>query len=264
MLKLKTPVLWPPYVKSWFIGKDSDAGRNWAQEEKGMTEDEMAGWHHWLDGHESVWTLGVGDGPGGLACCNLWGRKESDMTEPLIWSDLIWSDWKVALSSCLETICILCYIYPAQSLNLGISSLWVQSHHCLLVCNSVVEYIAIICKNLHVYSAVRFEMWKSKSKSKLSFISFQSCPTLCDLMDCSTTGLPVHHQLLEFTQTHAHQVSDAIQPSHPLSSPSPPSLNFSQHQGLFKWVISSHPVAKILVFQLQHQSFQWIFTTDFL
>ena len=72
-----------------FIGKDSDAGRDWGQEEKGMTEDEMAGWHHWLDGRESEWTPGVGDGQGGLECCDSWGRKESDMTEQLIWSDLI-------------------------------------------------------------------------------------------------------------------------------------------------------------------------------
>ena len=75
MLKLKTPVLWPPHVKSWLIGKDSDAGRDWGQEEKGTTEDEMAGWYHWLDGRESEWTPGVGDGQGDLACCDSWGRK---------------------------------------------------------------------------------------------------------------------------------------------------------------------------------------------
>ena len=93
----------------------------------------------------------------------------------------------------------------------------------------------------------------------------QSCPNLCDLMDCSMPiYLLVHHQLPEFTQTHIHWVGDAIQSSHPLSSPSPPTFNLSQHQGLFKWVSSSHQVAKILVFQLQHQSFQWIFRTDFL
>ena len=90
----------------------------------------------------------------------------------------------------------------------------------------------------------------------------QSCLTLCNPMNHSTPGLPVHHQLLEFTQTHVHRVGDAIQPSHPLSSPSPPALNLSQHQGLFKWVSSSHQVAKVLEFQLQHQSFQWIFRTD--
>ena len=84
----ETPVFWPPHAKSWLIGKDPDAGRDWEQEEKGMTEDEMAGWHHWLYGCESEWTPGVGDGQGGLACCDSWGHKESDTTERLIWSDL--------------------------------------------------------------------------------------------------------------------------------------------------------------------------------
>ena len=86
--KAETPVLWPPHAKSWLIGKDSDAGRDWGQEEKGITEDEMAGWNHWLDGRESEWTPGVGDRQGGLACCDSWGRKESDMTERLNWTEL--------------------------------------------------------------------------------------------------------------------------------------------------------------------------------
>ena len=71
----ETPILWPPHVKSWLIGKDPDAGRDWGQEEKGTTEDEMAGWHHLLDGHEFEWTPGVADGQGGLACCNSWGHR---------------------------------------------------------------------------------------------------------------------------------------------------------------------------------------------
>ena len=78
-----TPVLWPPHVKNWLIGKDSDAGRDWGQEEKGTTEDEMAGWHHWLDGRESGWIPGVGDGQGGLVCCNSWGHIELDTAEQL-------------------------------------------------------------------------------------------------------------------------------------------------------------------------------------
>ena len=86
--KAEAPVLWPPHVKSWLIGKDSDAGRDWGQEEKGTTEDEMAGWHHWLDRRESEWTPGVGDGQGGLACCDSWGCKESNMTEWLNWTEL--------------------------------------------------------------------------------------------------------------------------------------------------------------------------------
>ena len=93
----------------------------------------------------------------------------------------------------------------------------------------------------------------------------QSCLTLCDPMNCSMPGLPVHHQLLEFTQTCVHWVGDAIQPFHPLSCPSPPAFNLSQHQVFFfKWVSSSHQVAKLLEFELQHQSFQWTFRTDFL
>ena len=96
----------------------------------------------------------------------------------------------------------------------------------------------------------------------VQFISVtQSCLTLCDPMNCSTPSIAVHHQLPESTKTHAHWVSDAIQPSHPLSSPSPPTLNLSQHQGLFKWV-SSASVAKVLDFQLQHQSFHWTPRTD--
>ena len=114
----------------------------------------MDGLHHWLDGHGFGWTLGVGDGQGGLACCNSWGRKELNTTEQLNWTKL--------------------------------------------------------------------------------------------------------------TQIHAHWVSDTIQPSHPLSSPSPPALNISQHQGLFKWVSSSHQVAKVSAFQLQHQSFQWTPKMDHL
>ena len=100
---------------------------------------------------------------------------------------------------------------------------------------------------------------------RLQFSSVaQSCPTLCDPMNHSTSGLPVHHQLPEFTQTHVHRVGDAIQPSPPLLSPSPPAPNPSQHQGLFQWVNSSHEVAKVLQFQLQHQSFQWTPRTDLL
>ena len=99
----------------------------------------------------------------------------------------------------------------------------------------------------------------------VQFISVtQSCPTLCDPMNRTTPGLPVHHQLPEFTQTQVHRVGDAIQPSHPLLSPSPPAPNPSQHQGLFQWVSSSHQVVKVLEFQLQHQSLQWTPRTDLL
>ena len=119
------------------------------------------------------------------------------------------------------------------------------------------------------------EIWVGEPLSSMPFIFAistiiqfssltQSCLTLCNPMDCSMPGLPVHHQLPEFTQTHVHRVGDAIQPSHSMSSPSPLTFNLSQHQGLFKWVSSPHQVAKVLEFQLQHQSFQWTPRTDLL
>ena len=115
------------------------------------------------------------------------------------------------------------------------------------------------------------EFWESlglqgDQTSSVQFSSVtQSCLTLCDPMNPSTPGLPVHHQLLEFTKTHFHWVSDAIQPSHPLSSLSPPAINLSQHQGLFQWVSSLHQVAEVLDLQLQHQSFQdWFPLGDLL
>ena len=95
----ETPVLWPPHEKSWLIGKDFDAGGDWGQEKKGTTEDEMAGWHHGLNGRESEWTLGVGDGQGGLACCDSWGRKDLDRTERLNWRILCWKSFWVGLST---------------------------------------------------------------------------------------------------------------------------------------------------------------------
>ena len=103
MLKLKLQLkLWPPHVKSWLIGKDFDAGRDWEQEEKGTTEDEMAGWHHWLNGRKSEWTPGDGDGQGGLVCWDSWGRKESDMTERLNCTELNW--WFLCVSYVLHSL----------------------------------------------------------------------------------------------------------------------------------------------------------------
>ena len=112
---------------------------------------------------------------------------------------------------------------------------------------AVFPWIFISLKSLHVLIL--------KDRYKIRSVA-QSCPTLCDPMNRSTPGLPVHHQLPEFTQTHIHRVSDAIQPSHPLSSSSPPAPNPPQHQSLFQWVNSSHEVAKVLEFQPQHHSFQ--------
>ena len=136
--------------------------------------------------------------------------------------------------------------------------------------------LKVVWKCLHVCSILCFFSFPlplgpaSSSLSLFSSVCVQfssvalSCPTLWDPVDCSTPGFPVHHQLPEFTQTHVHWVGDAIQPSHPLLCPSPPAFNLSQHQGLSQWVNSLHQVAKVLEFQFQHQSFQWIFRTDFL
>ena len=117
--KAETPILWPPYVKSWLIGKDSDAARDWGQDEKGTTEDEMTGCHHRLDGHKFEWTPGDGDGQGGLACCDSWGRKESDITERLNWTELnefpnrkIYT--KSRFSMALEDSILLNFFFPLE------------------------------------------------------------------------------------------------------------------------------------------------------
>ena len=114
--------------------------------------------------------------------------------------------------------------------------------------------------NTQLWMWLVIEAMSNAVKSSIASVQFssvaQSCPTLCDPMNRSTPGLPVHHQLPEFTQTHVHRVSYAIQPSHPWSSPSPPAPNPSQHHSLFQWVNSPHEVAKVLEFQLQHHSFQ--------
>ena len=115
--KAETPVLWPPHAKSWLIGKDSDAGRNWGQEEKGMTEDEMAGWYHQVDGRESEWTPGVGDGQGGLVCYSSWGRKESDTTERMNWTEL-----KQNQSENIFRHSHICYLQPLKLFFLHSSS----------------------------------------------------------------------------------------------------------------------------------------------
>ena len=107
--KAKAAVLWPPHAKSCLLGKYSDAGRDWGQEEKGTTEDEMAGWHHWLDGRESEWNLGDVDGQGGLACCDSWGRKKSDTTEQLNWTKLN-RRWELSLACMKERLYLFCVI----------------------------------------------------------------------------------------------------------------------------------------------------------
>ena len=116
-------ILWPPDEKNWPIGKDPDGGRDWRQEKKGTTEDEMVRWHHWLNGHEFEWTPGVGDGQGGLGCCSPWGHKESDTTERLNWTHNV----KLSIlpnfvynSVALSIFTFLCNHHcPSQNLYLG-------------------------------------------------------------------------------------------------------------------------------------------------
>ena len=171
-------ILWPPDAKNWFIGKVSDVGKDWRQEAKGMTEDEMVGWHHWLSGHEFEQALGAGDGQGSLAYCSPWGLKELDTTEQLYWNER-WA--KVS-----------------DGILISESPMWVKMLHIPCCCSVTKSYLI---------------------------------PR--DPKDYSTPGFPVLRNLPEFAQTHIHWIGDAIQPSHTLSSPSPPALNLSQHQGLF-------------------------------
>ena len=147
--KAETPVLWPPHSKSWLIEKDCDAGRDWGQEEKGTTEDEMAGWHHQLDGRESEWTPGVGDGQGGLGCCNSWFRKESDMTERLNWTEL---------KLLFPFICIQLSEYTASKLSYN---------HCSLDgCSPFPIY-----SSLSFYSHLRVSLSHFQSKVSLGIIA---------------------------------------------------------------------------------------------
>ena len=142
-----------------------------------------------------------------------------------------------------------------QFMNINWKGSLVLPSSCV-ICPSFIHHPLLL--NLHTSSSLSLN-WSPFFSSVA-----QLCPILCNPMNCSTPGLPVHHQLLEFTQTHVHRVDDAIQPSHPLSSPSPPAPNPFHHQSLFQWVNSSEKVAKVLEFQLQHQSFQWTPRTDLL
>ena len=127
-VEAETPILWPPDVKSWLIWKDPDAGKDWGQEEKGTIEDEMVGWHHWLNGHGFGWTLALSDGQGGLACCGSWGRKKSDMTERL--------NWTVPIFVCLAII--LPYTFSFQFYGYSL-------FYFLFICFHVLFHIWFLC-----------------------------------------------------------------------------------------------------------------------
>ena len=166
----------------------SDAGKDWRREEKGMTEDEMVGWHRWRDGHEYEQALEL------VMDREAWCAAAHGVTKSGTWL-----------------------------------TVWTELRHSIYLW---IKWISIKQDNIDIF--IRFFPSRIMHCS-VQFISVtQSCLTLCDHMNRSTPGLPVHHKLPEFTQTHAHRVSDAIQPSHPLLSPSPPAPNPSQHQGLFQ------------------------------
>ena len=167
--KAETPVLWPPHVKSWLIGKDSDAGRDWEQEEKGSTEDEMAGWHHWLDGHASEWTLGVGDGQGGVACGSSWGHKELDTTEWLNWTEADMDTWFLPRSSFLSPSFVLTGIDPpllvspvSQAVShLANSKPWIVNR-----CYAEWYNIQRMGKPYPCGSLVQWEMWSKQETAR--------------------------------------------------------------------------------------------------
>ena len=161
-VEAEMPILWPPDVKSWFIWKDPDAGKDWGQEEKWTTEDEMAGWHHLLNGHEFGWTPGIGDGQGGLMCCSWWGHKESDMTEQVNWTEYsflkyILSDIKLAIlisyllcawhiSSHPFTFCFFTFKMCPCTKNMFCSCSFIHFCNCYLL--TEVNLWLLICLNL--------------------------------------------------------------------------------------------------------------------
>ena len=124
----EAPILWLPDAKGWLIWKDPDAGKDWGQEEKGTTEDEVVRWHHWLNGHGFGWTLGVGDGQGGLACCGPWGCKELDMTERLKWTESSWlpselANWSLNVPSAKPSMAVILGRLKRKKKNLALKSI---------------------------------------------------------------------------------------------------------------------------------------------
>ena len=166
-VEAETPILWPPDAKSWLIGKDPDAGKDWRQEEKGMIEDEMVGPHQRLNGHEFESTPGVGDGQGGLVCCSPWGRKESDTTESLNWTELNW-DYKV---------CSIYWFITALYIDF---TLFYEQDLCLLYLPSLLFLLIHILlfwfsidavKNYHKFSGLKSTNLSPLCRSKFQWIS---------------------------------------------------------------------------------------------
>ena len=226
----ETPILWPPDAKNWLTRKDPDAGQEGRQEKKTFKGPIHALLHSVPPTQQQVTT-------------NPRFRRRFLDTHGHVWVSFLWGHCSFLLGLCVHKVLFV----PSKSL-------FPQS--CVSSGGSMMGLMATSSKR--AYAIPRSTVPRALPLQQATIDPYlhswvssvaQSCPTLHDSMNHSTPGLPVHHQLPEFTQTHVHWVSDAIQPSHPLSSPSPPAPNPSQHQSLFHWVNSSHEVAKVLEFQ---------------
>ena len=235
----ETPVLWPPDAKNWLTGKDPVAGKDWRQEEKGMTDDEMVGWHHWLDGHEFEQAPEVDDGQGSLACCSPRGCKELNMTDQLNWFDTTWrysttSKGLLPVGNWMGEVRGFNYICDALFKNSSDANMENVNNCWFLEVFSIKHMVRRFdfSSSLDMFSFPSGMFVMSEKESDEMIIGVcclvtKSCPTLCDSMDCSIPGFPVLHYLLECPRGSYHWVGDVNQPSHPLSPPSPPALNLS-------------------------------------
>ena len=185
----ETPILWPPHATNWLTGKDPDAGKDWGQEEKGMTEDEMVRWHHRLDGHGFVWTPGVGDGQGGLACCSPCGLKESDMTEWLNWTEINkWILGKMFLCfAVLINIFFLCW-NADLSIVAGCSAVNENGKQCLKKLKKRIIKSPSTAPTICPHPSIFKTLFMNVCVCSVA----RSCPPLCNPMDCSLPGSSVH------------------------------------------------------------------------
>ena len=235
----ETPVLWSPDAKNWLTGKDPVAGKDWRQEEKGTPDDEMVGWHHWLDGHEFEQAPEVDDGQGSLVCCSPRGCKELNMTEQLNWFDTTWrysttSKGLLPVGNWMGEVRGFNYICDALFKNSSDANMENVNNCWFLEVFSIKHMVRRFdfSSSLDMFSFPSGMFVMSKKESDEMVIGVcclvtKSCPTLCDPMDCSIPGFPVLHYLLECPRGSYHWVGDVNQPSHPLSPPSPPALNLS-------------------------------------
>ena len=179
----EAPILWPPDVKNWPIGKDPDAGKDWRQEEKGTTENEMVVWHHWLDGHEFEQALGVGEGQGSLACFSPWDGEESDVTERLNCTELDWGVQKFIRTQDMSFGVYTCHNHFFFCQKIFLRILFVKKEKGNIRAIPGVSSQSEATNIWKVYYCKCFKCWAK---------SLQSCPTLCNPVDCSLPGSSVH------------------------------------------------------------------------